>query len=276
MGWEVWVHSRNPESVGSIKEVPAAQRVVGNLHESGWHAQLTGRWDAAVNLVSSAGGGLEGYKLSYLEGNRSIREWAGNVDVGRFIYTSATSVYPQTDGRWVSEEDVPEINHLSPSGAILRKAELEILGSEAIPERIVARLAGIYGPGRHLYLDRMREGAASLPGDGSAWLNLIYLKDIVDVLLHMLDTPLVGPAQVFNVVDNEPARKQAIVDWLAGELAVSRIKFDPSDPGPRASRRKVQGGLPNRRVSNARLRQLLGWEPRFPDYKSGYRDIMRG
>ena len=276
-GWQVWIQSRNAAALEAVKSVPVERRLRCDLHSRDWHDRLPGHWDVVLNLVSSAGGGLEGYRLSYLEGNRSIAAWAASRPVGRFIYTSATSVYPQSDGSWVSETDVPsELEKLSPSGAILREAELEVLASSAFEERVVARLAGIYGPDRHLYLDRLREGASSLPGEGSAWLNLIHRDDIIDALLLLLDVPLPGPAEVFNVVDNEPARKQVIVDWLAERLGLPSIPFDPEGSGPRVGRRLSGGSLPDRRVSNARIRRFLNWQPAHPDFRAGYNSILAG
>lgn len=276
-GWQVWIQSRNADSLNAVSEVPAERRIQSDLHGRDWHDRLSGSWDGAVNLVSSAGGGLDGYRLSYLEGNRSIAEWAASRAVGRFIYTSATSVYPQSDGSWVQEEDVPgDLQQLSPSGAILRQAELEVLDSSCFEERVVARLAGIYGPGRHLYLDRLREGANAIPGDGQAWLNLIHRDDIVDALMLLLDVPLPSPAELFNVADNAPARKQDIADWLAAALGVPSIPFDPEISGPRAGRRLSGGSLPDRRVSNARLRRILKWDPTYPDFRAGYASILRG
>lgn len=273
-GHEVWIHSRNADSLSRVNGVPVDHKIVAHLQSPDWHDRLPGHWDAAINLVSSAGGGLDGYRLSYLEGNRSIRDWALNCRVDRFIYTSATSVYPQTDGQWVGEEEVPEIEQLSPSGQILRQAELELMGDEIIPTRVIARLGGIYGPGRHLYLDRLREGEARLPGNGASWLNLIYLSDIVDVLQIMAFASMAAGSHVFNVVDNAPARKQEIVDWLASESGLKGARFDPDLAGARAIRRQVAGDPPNRRVRNEKVRQVLGWEPRFPDYRAGYRDIL--
>lgn len=273
-GVEVWIQSRNPEALAAVKEVPSERHVIADLHDTDWHHRLSGHWDVAFNLVSSAGGGIDGYRLSYLEGNRSIREWAGRVGVSRFIYTSATSVYPQSQGEWVREEDVPEMDRLSTNGQVLRQAEIEILESAVFPRRYVARLAGIYGPGRHLYLNRLREGAASIPGEGSGWLNLIYLKDIAEALLSLAAEPLQKEADVFNIVDNVPERKQVIVDWLAERMGLPSIPFDPSQMGPRALRRAAGGGLPNRRVSNAKAREVLSWNPRFPDYQAGYDDIL--
>jgi nucleoside-diphosphate-sugar epimerase len=96
----------------------------------------------------------------------------------------------------------------------------------------------------------------------------------VEVLLQLAAAPLEQAADIFNVVDNEPARKQAIVDWLAEQLGMPAIPFDPRQMGPRAIRRASGGGLPNRRVRNNKLREALKWEPDFPDFRAGYTDIL--
>lgn len=276
-GHEVWIQSRNRASLAAVEAVPEQRRIVCDLHARDWHGRLSGHWDLALNLVSSAGGGIEGYRVSYLEGNRSIREWAKAATVDRFIYTSATSVYPQTDGEWVDEEDVPEdLSELSASGAVLRASEREVLESDVFPQRVIARLAGIYGPGRHLYLDRLREGAGALPGEGSHWLNLIHRDDIVAALLTIGQAPLELEATVFNVVDNAPSRKQAIVDWLAGQLGIPTVSFDPNLAAGRSSRRVTPAGLPNRRVRNTRVKAATGWEPDYPDFRAGYSAILKG
>ncbi len=265
-GHEVWISSRNAQSLAQVEAVPNERKIIANLQEESWHGCFTGHWDVVYNLVSSAGGGIDGYRLSYLEGNRSLMKWADQTSVDRFVYTSATSVYPQVDGQWVDEYSVPDLDQLSPSGRILREAELEILAHSAIPERMILRLAGIYGPGRHLYLDRLRDGANSIPGDGQAWLNLIYLKDIVRALLMVGESRLQFGAEVYNVVDNKPSLKQEIVDWLALQLGMAGIPFDPSQQFARTGRRRSGAGLPNRRVSNRRFRERL---------RAGYTDILR-
>ena len=247
-GYEVWIHSRNPETLKAVAEIPLERHILGDLHSDEWHRKLTGHWDVVFNLVSSAGGGMIGYELSYIEGNRSIMRWAASNPVKRFVYTSATSVYPQTDGEWVTEEDVPELEVLSDSGRILRRAEKEILESKVFGNQVVVRLGGIYGPGRHLYLNSLREKRTELSGDGSAFLNLIYSKDITDVLMQLAGKVDLSPSTIVNLVDNEPEQKQKIVDWLAGELGAETLKFNLQSSWHRGTRRAVVGGLPNRRV----------------------------
>ncbi len=111
-------------------------------------------------------------------------------------------------------------------------------------------------------------------GDGTAWLNLIHLKDIVSALMTLLGSPRLDDAEVFNVVDDRPSRKQEIVDWLATELGMEPIPFDPTLQGRRSSRRMSPAGLPNRRVRNGRLKRMTGWAPAFRDFRAGYRDIL--
>ncbi len=274
-GREVWILSRNADSLAEVEAVPPERRIVADLHGDGWHDQLLHPVDIAVNLVSSAGNGLAGYELSYLEGNRSIARWAEKVSVRRFLFTSATSVYPQTDGALVGEADVPEEPEaLSPNGRILRKAEKEILANSCFPERILLRLGGIYGPGRHLYLDRLRDGETVLPGEGSDYLNLIHRDDVVGAILQALRQPEWGHPAVFNVVDNVPSRKADIAAWLAARLGQSAPRFDPARAGPRGQRRQVKGRLPNRRVANTAFRNWTQWEPLYPDFRSGYAALL--
>lgn len=276
-GWEVWIHSRNAESLAAVGVVPPERRIVADLHSDAWHDRLHGPVEAAINLVSSAGNGLEGYELSYLEGNRSIARWAEKRAVRRFLFTSATSVYPQTDGSRVTEADVPaDPEDLSPNGRVLRQAETEILANTVFPERMVLRLGGIYGPGRHLYLDRLRKGENVIPGEGGDFLNLVHRDDIVAALLAALRLRKWPPPACYNVVDDAPAPKAEIAAWLAQRLGVPVPRFDPALAGRRSRRRRIGGRFPNRRVDNGAFRDLTGWEPRHPDFRSGYQELLEG
>ncbi|MFM9953566.1 MAG: NAD(P)H-binding protein, partial [Opitutaceae bacterium] len=50
--------------------------VVAELAGDTWHRQIGGGADFVLNCVSSGGGGIEGYRRSYLEGMASILVWA--------------------------------------------------------------------------------------------------------------------------------------------------------------------------------------------------------
>src|SRR5262245_25539169 len=61
-------------------------------------AQLPGPFDWVVNTVSSTKGGVDEYRQVYLEGTRHLLEWLATSPPKKYVYTSSTSVYGQTDG----------------------------------------------------------------------------------------------------------------------------------------------------------------------------------
>ncbi len=78
------------------------------------------------------------------------------------LFTSSTSVYAQRDGSWVTEES--ETKPARETGRILLETEEFVLGHGGI----VARLAGIYGPGRSALLSKFLAGEAIIdPGERS-------------------------------------------------------------------------------------------------------------
>src|SRR5437016_4098403 len=89
----------------------------------------------------------------------------------RFIYVSSSSVYGQTDGEWVDEDSPTEPRE--ESGKIVLEAEA--LLHARLPQAIVLRFAGIYGPGRLLRQKTIQAGEA-IVGDANKWLNLIHVE----------------------------------------------------------------------------------------------------
>src|SRR5262249_8879337 len=114
--------------------------------------------------------------------------------------------------------------------------------------------AGIYGPGRLIGQTPLQAGTP-LPGDPERWLNLIHVADGASAVLAADDRA--GRGKVFNVVDDEPVRREEVYRFLAGQLGLLPPRFDLQATDPT-----------NRRVRNARLK-LLGWQPRYPTYREG-------
>src|SRR5213596_3210343 len=66
-------------------------------------SRLPGPFDSVVNCVSSTQGGVEEYRHVYLDGTRNLIEWLAKTQPNKFVYTSSTSVYGQTDSSLVKE-----------------------------------------------------------------------------------------------------------------------------------------------------------------------------
>lgn len=204
--------------------------------------------DFIVHCAASGRGGADAYQHVYVDGCRNLTECFPGVPL---LFTSSTSVYAQTDGSLVTEESpaVPDRE----TGRLLLEAERVTLDAGGI----VARLSGIYGPGRSVILKKFLSGEAVIEEDGRRFLNQIHRDDAAAAILHLICHP---PSSIhhplYNLSDSRPLTQRECYENLSST-------FDrPLPPsGPRDPDRKR--GWTHKRVSNAKLRST-GWEPRFP------------
>jgi nucleoside-diphosphate-sugar epimerase len=270
-GIAVTALTRNPAKAAEL-ETAGIATVVGELSGAGWHDRIPAGADWVADTVSAAEPTVEGYRRSYVEGMRSILEWArkGARPVGTLCYTSSTGVYPQGGGA-VVDESAPTTG-AGPTGRVLVEAEdlLRAAPASAVARSFVFRLAGIYGPGRHHLLDSLRAGAEALPGEAGFRLNLAHRDDIVSALLAGFTAPPAVGGAVFNVSDDAPAPRGEVAAWLAARLG----RPVPAFAGAAASARKGGGTAPDRIIRSRRIRETLGWHPRHADFRSGYAELL--
>lgn len=271
-GWRVLGLTRNAEKAKHLEASGFAKVWVADLATPDWWKAVAEVPDGVVNCVSSGGGGLEGYRHSYIGGNRSIMGWvAVHPERERFkrstlIYTGSTGVYPDAAGDWVMEEEAREGDG-GPRGDLLLDAERVV--AEAAPSffrrYFILRLAGLYGPGRSFLINQVRERAVR--GEPDSYLNLIRVEDAADAILKSLDAAGERADRIYNVADGSPAKKEAIVEWLASELGMEGPFFDPE-------RAVSWRAAKNRRISTEAIRKELGWEPQYSDYRKGLKPLL--
>jgi nucleoside-diphosphate-sugar epimerase len=250
--WDVegWTHS--PESAAQLATKPYPVRAVDLAVREVVRA-ARGEFDLVIHCASSGGGGAGRYRQVYLEGAGNL---LSGLQPGELIFTSSTSVYAQTEAEWVNEESAAEPTH--ESGKILRATE-ELVRQNG---GLIARLAGIYGPGRSALLRKFLSGAARIEGDGRRILNQIHRDDVASALLLLANLPNEKRSgQIFNVVDDEPITQRACYEWLAEKLG---RPLPPTASAPAARRR----GASNKRVSNRKLHEL-GWVLKYPSFAFG-------
>jgi nucleoside-diphosphate-sugar epimerase len=213
-----------------------------------------GQADAMVHCASSGSGSadrLARYRAVYLEGCRNIIRV---FSPARLVFASSSSVYGQTDGSIVDESSCAE--PLTETGRVLLEAEELVLGYGGS----VARLAGIYGPGRSYLLKRYLEGAARIDGDSPGtegrWINQIHRQDAASALAHLVGMD--EHSGIYNLCDETPLRQRACYDHFNHRFGLGVPEVLPPDRG-RAR------GWSNKRVSGARL-LAAGWRPRYASY----------
>jgi len=264
-GMQVFALTRNPERAAALVAC-GVRAVVADLAGEKWHAQVPATADYVLNCVSSGGGGVSGYRRSYVEGGRSVLTWANAGHArGALIYTSSTSVYSQGEGALVDENTSTE--GAGETGRILLEAEAL---AQAWPgPRAVLRLAGIYGPGRHLLLDHLRAGSRVLSGRGEHRLNLIHRDDIDGAVWSVWRTATqAGEGLLYNLADDTPTPKAEVAAWLAHRLGLEPPTFSElPTPGRR-------GLVPDRVILNTRIKSRTGWTPRYPSFREGYAPLL--
>jgi len=203
---------------------------------------------AFVHCASSGRGGTDAYRAVYLNGLENL---IAAFPSAYPLFTSSTSVYAQKDGSPVTETDPAEPPR--ETGHLLRQAENLALSKGGT----VARLAGIYGPGRSFILKNLllgKSGVETEDGVGRL-INQIHRDDAATALAHLIVRQLPG---IFNVCDDLPITQRDILNPLADLFSLPPPGLKPPDPDRKR-------GWTNKAVSNAKLR-ASGWTPTYPTY----------
>jgi len=254
-GWAVEGWTRSAESVATLSAKPYPICEV-DISRRAKVAERRKTFDAVIHCASSSGGDAEMYRQVYLDGARNLLE---TFPGSKLLFTSSTSVYAQRDGSWVTEES--ETKPTRETSQILLETERSVLANGGI----VARLAGIYGPGRSALLTKFVEGIAIIDAENDRFVNQVHRDDIAAALFLLLSRKAEG-AQIYNVVDDQPILQSECYRWLAQRL-------NRPLPSIGRSTQERKRGDSNKRVSNANLR-ALGWTPRYPKFADGMEESV--
>ena len=253
-GWETHAITASKTSAANLHGEPFSAYAADITERTSWGHFAGRRFDVVVHCASSGRGDASRYAAVFFAGTQNLM---AHLDYGRLIFSSSTSVYAQTDGSWVDETSPAD--PVRETSRILRKTEDLVLGSGGT----VARLAGLYGPGRCAPLQKVLDGRAMIEEDGTRTLNTLHQLDAARALQFLAQTK---SSDLFNVVDNQPLTE---IDWF--RYICHRLNKPLPPVGPRDSNRKR--GWTNKRVSNRKLR-LLGWDPIYPTFKEGVSSLL--
>lgn len=133
----------------------------------------------------------------------------------------------------------------------------------------VARLAGLYGPGRYP-IDRYREGPIA-----NRYVNWIHRDDAAGALRYLLATDR-ARNDIVLVVDDEPVTRWELADWIAKRLGSDPPKKErgdhPASIDGEADRARREA-IPGKRCSNETLRSM-GYELTYPSFRSGLVEVL--
>lgn len=174
-------------------------------------------------------------------------------------YLSTTGVYGDRGGGWVFEDSALLPTVVEGRRRALAESQWLEIGAQ------VFRLPGLYGPGRNV-IERLKTGAARRVHKPGHVFSRLHHDDCASALMASLNRP--HPGGVYNLCDDEPAAADTVLEWAA---ALTGLPLPPviawDDPSLSSRMRRFYND--NKRVSNARAKAELGWQPRYPTYREG-------
>jgi 2-alkyl-3-oxoalkanoate reductase len=201
------------------------------------------------------------------EGLDNVLAAARQAGVRRVVVQSFAPYRYAREGGWVKTESDP-LDPAPPASARQTFAAMSYL-DRAVTEAggIVLRYGGFYGPGDEGLTRGVRKRQAPIVGDGEGVMSFVHLDDAAAATVLALAHD--GPA-IYNIVDDEPAPMR---DWLP--VLAQALSAKPPRHIPQWIARLIAGpGLTMlteaRGSSNAKARQELGWQPRYPSWRVGF------
>lgn len=116
----------------------------------------------------------------------------------------------------------------------------------------------------------------AMPGGltGTATFSFTHTRDAAAAVVAVLDT---GQSGVFNVVDDEPAPMRDWLPYLAREIGAPEPRRVPTflarwavGPWGVAFMTRLRG------ADDSRARRILGWQPAFPSWRTGFAADLAG
>jgi nucleoside-diphosphate-sugar epimerase len=202
------------------------------------------------------------------EGTDNLLAAGREAGVSRFVAQSNVTFRYAREGAMVKSED-DRLETRPVGGAVESWAAMNHLDDAVVAAGGIALRYGIfYGAANDGLVAPVRKRQFPIVGDGGGFMSWIHLDDAAAATVLALEHD--GPA-IYNIVDDEPAPAHEWLPVLAEALGAEPPRRVPvwlarlfaGEPG-------VVMGTEARGASNAKAKRELGWQPRYPSWRTGF------
>jgi nucleoside-diphosphate-sugar epimerase len=256
----VVMDGRDAVSVGAAVAAARPAAIVHQMtglsraHAGKPNMRNTARMFAATNRLRS-------------EGTDHLLAAAEATGVTNFVAQSTAIFNGDRSGGWVKTEEDP-LWAVEGTEALTHLEDVVVRAGGA-----VLRYGGFYGPGANEDQIRLvRKRLFPIVGGGTGYFSWVHVDDAAAATVLAVEQRAKG---VFNIVDDEPA---PVSDWLPYLAGCAGAK--PPRRVPRWLARLLAGEMAagmmteGRAFSNAKAKRELGWEPRYPSWRQGFKEVI--
>jgi nucleoside-diphosphate-sugar epimerase len=280
-GHEVFGLSRTPEGLLKVETLDA-ESVRGDVLDAAQMRRAVQQTqpEAIVNLATAMPLRLKIHPPDWeqndrvrVEGTQNLLDAATESPLRLFVQGSVGYICATQGDQWITEESPLATYEFLRS---TRRMEERIVRN-SLPAVLLRFGALMSADSWHTQqsVAALRRGMLPILGDGSAYLSLLHADDAAQAILCALARPeTAASSKIYHVADNEPAPMRDVLPFAARVLQA---------PAPRSVppflAKMLVGALTldilsaSYRLSNERIRQELGFAPRFPTYRETWTQI---
>jgi nucleoside-diphosphate-sugar epimerase len=247
----------DPASVGETVAAARPDAIVNEMtalsraHAGRLNPRRADRYFAATNRLRG-------------EGTDHLLAAAEAAGVSHVVAQSAAIFNGIREGGWVKTEDDP-LEVVEGTKAISHLEDAVVRAGGA-----VLRYGGLYGAGANDdQIAIVRKRMFPLVGGGTGYFSWVHVDDAASATVLAVEQRAKG---VFNIVDDEPAPVSEWLPYLA-ECAGAKPPWRVPAWLARLLAGEMMAGMmtEGRGFSNAKAKRELGWEPRYPSWRQGFR-----
>ncbi|HZA57629.1 MAG TPA: NAD(P)-dependent oxidoreductase [Solirubrobacterales bacterium] len=205
---------------------------------------------------------------------------AAEAGARRLVVQSVAFFYAPTGQSLKTEEDpvmeIPADSPLSGGPPALRALEESALGTRGL-DGLVLRYGYFYGPGTYFAPDgssfrRVRRRRFPIVGNGRGIFSFIHVEDAAAATLAAVER---GAPGIYNITDDEPAPMNEWLPFYAEAIGAKPPLRVPSWLAQVVAGEEAASLATRLRgASNAKAKRELGWAPRYPSWRQGFREAL--
>lgn len=197
----------------------------------------------------------------------------------RRVVAQSISFILVPEGDWVKDETAPTLDPDRTPGKFAEAVrstldmEAQVTGADGM-EGLVLRYGFFYGPGTWYGPDtklakQFRRRMSPIVGNGAGVFSYIHVADAASATVAAVER---GASGVYNITDDEPVPAREWMPVFAEAVGAKPPRRVPLWLAKLVAGENAVQMTTMRGASNARAKRELGWEPRYPSWRQGFRE----